>query len=293
MRIPDWLIYTIVLVAISAAVFLHDERRDAGLTIPADIPGAAEPGPGAASETPPGSVGPLLPGPAPLDERVLVQVGDVEDGIGTAFAINRQGDWLTARHVVDGCSMVGLDLGDGRVVKAEDVWTSADSDLALIRTDRAPATVPVDPLQPLRIGDPGYHVGFPQGRSGEVSSRLLARSRLVTRGRYQLDESVLAWVEKDRSDGLEGTLAGMSGGPVFDADGEVVGVTVAESPRRGRIYTAAPDSIARFLQRSGAIAASDEGRPIAQASYHGEADRMRKSQAVMKVVCIAAHSALR
>jgi hypothetical protein len=109
----------------------------------------------------------------------------------------------------------------------------------------------------------------------------------VTRGRYSLDEPVLAWVEQGRTNGIEGTLAGLSGGPVFNASGDVIGVTLAESPRRGRIYTSAPDSIARFLDSQGENILPADGHAISAASYHGEADRLRKTQAVLKVVCMA------
>lgn len=280
MKIPDWLVYAVVLAVVVAALFSQGDRP----TIP---PSAgdfeiAAPEPGADS-TP----GPLLREPNPFDERVLVQVGSVQDGVGTAFAINRSGLWLTARHVVDGCANVGLSVGDGRMILADEVRTSATSDLALLVTDRAPTSLQLDLERPLRVGEAAYHVGYPQGRAGEASSRLLERSSLVTRGRYTMEEQVLAWGETGRSKGLEGTLSGMSGGPVFDASGAVVGVTVAESPRRGRIYTAAPDSIRVFLEEHGVIAPGGDARPLAAASLPAEAERLRRERGVVQVICRA------
>lgn len=278
MRIPDWLVYTLVLTVIVGVLFYSDSRPETEI---------AQPGPSDVVIPIPDDepLGPLLPETNPFDERILVQVGEVENGIGTAFAINQSGLWLTARHVVDGCSQVGLSIGNGRMVPVETMVRSPSSDLALLYTDRAPRTVGVDLGKDMHVGEAGYHIGFPQGVSGEVSSRLLARSRLVTRGRYSLEEGVLAWAETSRSRNLSGTLAGMSGGPVFDSDGAVVGVTVAESPRRGRIYTAAPSSVMRFLDDHSAVAVSGDTVPLAPASFGREADRMRKERAIVKVVC--------
>src|SRR5215510_2753139 len=124
MRIPDWLVYTVVLIVIVATLFSQSGDETAGSLAPYEI---ATPSPDALdpdAETP----GPPLPEADPFDERVLVQVGDAEDGIGTAFAINRSGMWLTARHVVDGCSRVGLSVGDGRMVHVDEVRTSHSSD---------------------------------------------------------------------------------------------------------------------------------------------------------------------
>jgi S1-C subfamily serine protease len=281
MRIPDWLVYAVVLAVIVGTLFWRsgDENLAPGRGAEIAEPERDVSGSGAAER------GPLLPDADPFDERVLVQVGDAEDGIGTAFAINKSGAWLTARHVVDGCSRVGLAVGDGRMVPVDEVHTSRAFDLALLITDRAPAQVPLDLDRELRVGEAGYHVGFPQGRPGEASSHLLARSKLVTTGRYKMEEPVLAWAESDRSEGIDGTLSGMSGGPVFDRDGAVIGVTVAESPRRGRIYTAAPDSISRFLEEQGLVAPGGDAHPLAASSYTREADSLRDERAVVKVLC--------
>lgn len=299
MRIPDWVVYAVVLIVIVGTLFssgsgdkdepwgFRDEKvqtdpefADRGRTPSIEDRDVAIPAP--ESEE---SEGAPLPDSDPFDERVLVQVGDAEDGIGTAFAINQSGAWLTARHVVDGCSRVGLAVGNGRMVRVDAVRTSSNTDLALLLTDRAPTALPLALDRELRIGEPGYHVGFPQGRSGEAISVLESRSNLVTRGRYAMEEPVLAWAEQDRSEGIEGTLSGMSGGPVFNRDGAVVGVTVAESPRRNRIYTASPDSIRSFLEEQGLVAPGGEAHALSASSYTQEADRLREERAVVKVLC--------
>ncbi|MEY2757358.1 MAG: hypothetical protein RIR33_1136 [Pseudomonadota bacterium] len=293
MRIPDWVVYAVVLAVIVGTLFSSGSGDDDPFRVPDDVVQSEIIVPDAILRPEPAvpepETGPTLPDAHPFDERVLVQVGDAEDGIGTAFAINEAGAWLTARHVVDGCSRVGLAVGNGRMVRVEEVHTSDDSDLALLVTDRAPVALQLDLDRELRIGEPGYHVGFPQGMSGEAVSMLESRSNLVTRGRYAMEEPVLAWAEQERTDGIEGTLSGMSGGPVFDRDGTVIGVTVAESPRRGRIYSASPDSIRRFLDGQGLVAPGGDARPISATSYAAEADRLRDSRAVVKVLCRVNH----
>lgn len=302
MRIPDWVVYAVVVIVIVGTLFssgtgkkieqwdTYNERVDvdpeyADRGRAPDIVENEDPDAAPGEPGPDDNSGILLPESDPFDERVLVQVGNAEDGIGTAFAINESGAWLTARHVVDGCSRVGLAVGNGRMVRVDEVRTSQDTDLALLITNRAPASLPLALDRELRIGEAGYHIGFPQGRSGEATSVLESRSNLVTRGRYAMEEPVLAWEERGRSGGIEGTLSGMSGGPVFDRDGAVVGVTVAESPRRNRIYSAAPDSIRRFLEEQGFAAPGGEAHALSASSYSTEADRLRAERAVVKVLC--------
>ncbi len=276
MRVPDWVVYTVALAVVLTTLFVRS-GTDASETPPNPFVRVAL--------APHVEAGPLLPAPDPFDEEVLVQIGEAENGIGTAFAINKSGVWLTARHVVDGCANVGLVVGDGRIASVDKVDISKTSDLALLYTDRAPRALTLDLDRKLRIGEIGYHVGFPQGNSGEATSQLLARSRLVTHGRYELDEPVLSWSETGRSEGVDGTLAGMSGGPVFDAGGAVIGVTVAESARRGRIYTEAPDAIRDFLEDRGLVAPGGDARPLAAETYTRESDRLRREMAVVEVIC--------
>ena len=227
----------------------------------------------------------MLPPPSAFDERVLVQVTAPKSGIGTAFAVNDDGQWLTARHVVEGCSEVSLLVAPGQYAPASSVTISEQFDLALIQTESSPNPAPMNTADDLRIGAYGFHVGYPQGRPGEAASRLLARSNLISRGRRSNSESVLAWAETGRTRGLMGSLGGLSGGPVYDEAGNVRGVIVAESARRGRIYTAAPEAVAEFVKATGIDTVGNLPQEFSTRTYGREADNARRNLQVVKVAC--------
>lgn len=273
MKIPDWLVYTVVLVAVLFGLFTHSDGTDAPPAIPENIklPDVT------------------LPGPSVFDEEVLVQVDDdPKPGVGTAFSIGREGLWLTARHVVENCSDLGIQIGSTSIVPVEKYEVFDSGDLALLYTDGGPEPSRLDLAEDLRVGQVGYHIGYPQGRPGEVASRLLSRSRLTSTGRYRISEPVLAWAESGRTRGLNGSLGGMSGGPLFDSEGDVIGVTIAESPRRGRIYTTAPVSMAAFLAKEADLDIDGgQTRPLTADNYGAEADRLRRNMTVVKVICRA------
>lgn len=266
--IPDWVIYALVLGVVLWAVF-SGGSDDA----PPPPPEAIE------------QEGAMLPPPSAFDERVLVQVTAPKSGIGTAFAINGEGQWLTARHVVDGCNEVALLVAPGQYAPAIRVVVSEQFDLAIIETETSPNPAPINTEDDLRLGAYGFHVGYPQGRPGEAASRLLSRSNLVSRGRRSNSESVLAWAETGRTRGLMGSLGGLSGGPVYDENGNVRGVIVAESSRRGRIYTAAPEAVAEFIKATGADVQGKPPETFSTASYGNKADLARRSLQVVKVAC--------
>jgi len=74
---------------------------------------------------------------------------------------------------------------------------------------------------------------------------------------------------------------------VLDSRGRVVGVTIAEAPRRGRIYTTAPEALAETLTRVGVAAAP--GRlddPITVENYGRVADALRRDLRVAQVMCL-------
>jgi S1-C subfamily serine protease len=275
MRSFDWLIYVGALGLMLAALFALSPSADA----PAPAP-ESEFAKEFAQE-----IGPLLPDPSPLDELVLVQVGAPQNGVGTAFAINETGDWLTARHVVDGCAKVTLEVAPGNYVPVAKVAIDDGNDLALLSTGRSPFPVALRLHDPLHLGAEGFAVGFPQGEPGELATKLVARSRLVTRGRREAEAPILAWAEIGRTEGLVGTLGGISGAPMFDEHGAVRGVVVAESPRRGRVYTTSPQSVEAFLTSQGIALQSGPADEFKVADYGAASDNARRRLQVVKVTC--------
>lgn len=225
-------------------------------------------------------LGPLLPSDSPRDEIVLVDVAPRQSGMGTAFAINNAGMWLTARHVVDSCSSVGLRIGLSRIVTVESQIVR-NSDLAVLNSEWKRRPLPADLESRRQIGEIGYFFGYPQGKPGEVVGSLIGRNRMKVRGRYTNEEAILAWSELGRSRNLTGSLGGLSGAPVLDKDGEIIGVVSAESPRRGRVYTVAP----RYLR--GII--TDPGRgiePLSLETYGVAADKLRRDRRLAQVICL-------
>ena len=273
MKIPDWFIYSVVLAGVLYALFSRSDGTDAPPAIPDEI------------QLPDVT----LPLPSIFDEEVMVELEDTDDpSVGTAFSIGRDGMWLSARHVVEGCSDLAVQVGQSRIVPVQRYETDEDADLALLYTQGGPEPAVLDLQEELRVGQHGYHIGYPQGRAGEVTSRLLARSVLRTTGRYQTSEPVIAWAESGRTRNLVGSLGGMSGGPLFNEHGEVIGVTIAESPRRGRIYTAAPTSLRTFIETEADLNLDGEQtRSLHPDNYGGEGDRLRRNLTIVKVLCRA------
>lgn len=270
-KLPDWLVYAAVVLAILIVAVGRQENADA----PPPPPPVA------------GEEGLPLGAASPFDPEVVVDVpGQAEPGIGTAFSVADTGVWVTARHVVDGCTQTAIVVAPGRGVEAR-VRIDPRGEAAILTTEGGAPPIPLGLDRALHRGDRAFHPGYPQGEPGEATSRLIGRENLVVRGRGARKESVLAWAETGRTDNLKGSLGGLSGAPALDAAGRVVGVTVAESPRRGRIYTTAPETVI------GALAASQQqaagfamGEPITPENYGRVADALRRDLRVAQVICL-------
>jgi len=283
-RLPDWLIYAAVIGALVLAALGRRENADAPQAPPP--PSAEE--------------GVLLAPASAFDPSVVVKAPEapLQPTAGTAFSIADSGVWLTARHVVAGCRKIALMETASLAAEAElapgGLATGAGppSDIAVLVTRGGAPALPLRRDLALHVGERGFHPGFPQGRAGEATSRLIGRQTLVLRnsapGHLALarSEPVLAWAEAGRTDGLHGDLAGLSGAPALDGRGEVVGVTLAEAPRRGRIYTTSPDAMLEALARAHLKpAAAVTGEPVTVDNYGRVADTLRRDLSVAQVVC--------
>ncbi len=222
-----------------------------------------------------------------LPRFVITDDGNTVNSVGTAFAIDDQGLWITARHVVGGCDYLVFRMPKGRPsYLTTQVWINPLSDTALVEGPKAEAGFPIA-AAPDGNGANAYHVGFPQAKPGDVWSKVIGPGRMVTRGVHRSDEPVVAYAVVKRFPSFTGTLGGISGGPIFDSDGQVVGVSVAESPRKGRIIGAVPQSFERLYQEAGKRPANKarEGSKLTPSNVRDFGDRVRRSSRVARVYC--------
>ena len=269
-RSSDLLLYGGAVVLLILLAVSQQERADAPAAPPPVV-----------GDTTLGSTAGLGAGPVKrLPQKALGQAS------GTAFSVSDAGVWITARHVVDGCRRAAVLVAPGRGVQAR-VISDKLSDVAVLVTQGGAPPLPIAPRYPLQSGQIAFHPGYPRGQAGEAASRFLGPFWLPSAFRGAPAEAVQAWAEVGRTDGLQGSLAGLSGAPVLDGAGQVVGVTLAESPRRGRIYSAPRKAIGAALAEAGqkpAVFAT--GQPITTDNYGRAADGLRRDLSVAEVVCL-------
>lgn len=225
-----------------------------------------------------------LPGPSAGDPVVDVTPGKPCDDacIGTAFAVGDQGHWVTAQHVVRGCRRIAIVTGPGCGIAAVPLATHPDADVVLLASRRsAPALSRGERV--LFEGQDGFHVGYPHGDPGDVHGEPMGRVRV--RGMHAREPGLL-WAEVAREPDDDLPLGGLSGGPVLDRRGGVIGVAIAASPRRGRVTSAAPESIDELLAGAGLALREGTGdATVARSNYAAVGSRLRKRLTVAKVVC--------
>jgi len=270
-RLPDWLIYVAAVLALLVAAVGRQERADA--------PQAPPPVPGEA--------GVPLSAFLPFDPaRIVTLPRQTQPRSGTAFSVSDSGVWLTAAHVLKGCGQVAVVVAPGRGVAAQAIIDPL-LDVAVLKTQGGAPALPLGRSADVRSGDRGFHPGFPQGAPGEAASRLLGADELAGAGRGASARPVMAWTEVGRTDGLEGMLDGLSGAPVLDASGQVVGLTLAEAPRRGRIYSVSPETLRTALAGAGVKPSTvARGEAVNVENYGRVADSLRRDLRVARVVCL-------
>jgi len=177
------------------------------------------------------------------------------NGVGTAFAVDGKGTYVTARHVVDGCKGVYFVTGPQRLEQVKSFVSARKRDFAVIKAERGPKTHLLLTVKAPARGDNGYMMGYPQGKAADVRATVIGKTEMRSSGRYHIREPVIAWVERERKPYFGGSLGGISGGPVFNSVGHIIGTVVAGAPRRGRVYSTHP----KVFDETGLMTASREG----------------------------------
>ncbi|MDB5440631.1 MAG: serine protease [Caulobacteraceae bacterium] len=268
-RLPDWSVYAASLAAVLLASGARLEHADAPPPPNLGVGGSA--------------ADPDAQAPAGPSVRIAASLGQ-GPRIGSAFSVNEAGVWLTARHVVDACRSVVVLTGPGHGVAARVVIDSA-AEAAVLLTNGGPPGLPLAAAMAKR-GSEAFHPGFPRGRPGEAASRLLGGETFIERGRDRRAYGVLTWAEAGHTLGLSGALPGLSGAPALNEAGEVVGITIAQTPRRGRLFTTTTAQMRHALALAGAApSAGLAGQPIDTGNYGRVADDLRRELRVAQVVC--------
>jgi serine protease Do len=148
--------------------------------------------------------------------------------LGSGFIIDPAGYIVTNNHVIEDAEEIMVLTHDNEELKATIVGRDEKTDLALLKVD---AKRPLPALkwgdsEALRIGDWVMAIGNPFGLGGSVTAGIVsARQRDINSGPYD------DYIQTDAS-----INRGNSGGPMFNMDGEVVGINTAIfSPSGGSV----------------------------------------------------------
>ncbi|SPH18831.1 Periplasmic pH-dependent serine endoprotease DegQ [Defluviimonas aquaemixtae] len=154
--------------------------------------------------------------------------GQAQQGVGSGFVISEDGLIVTNQHVVDGAETVRIKFADGTTLDANVVGTDPLTDIALLNVDadKPLPTVKFGNSDSVRVGDEVIAMGNPFGLGGTVTSGIVsAKARDIQAGPFD------DYIQTDAA-----INRGNSGGPLFNADGEVIGMNTAIfSPDGGSI----------------------------------------------------------
>jgi serine protease Do len=150
------------------------------------------------------------------------------NSLGSGFIIDPSGIIVTNNHVIADADEINVILNDGTKIKADIVGIDKKTDLAVlkIKPPKPLTAVKFGDSDKLRLGDWVIAIGNPFSLGGTVTAGIVsAKNRDISNGPYD------SYIQTDAA-----INRGNSGGPLFNLDGEVVGVnTLIISPSGGSI----------------------------------------------------------
>jgi len=143
---------------------------------------------------------------------------------GSGFILSDDGYVMTNNHVIENSTEITVTFNDGSVMPAKLIGTDQRSDLALLKVsaDDLP-TVKIGDSQQLKIGEWVLAIGSPFGFDHTVTAGIVSGKK-----RNLPNESYVPYIQTDVA-----INPGNSGGPLFNLNGEVVGVNAQIYTRSG------------------------------------------------------------
>lgn len=137
--------------------------------------------------------------------------------LGSGFIISSDGYIVTNHHVIDGAEEITITLNDQREYTAELVGSDARSDLAVLKIDETGlASVTLGNSENLKVGEWVLAIGSPFGLSYSVSAGIIS---YMGRSLPSDGSSYVSYIQTDVA-----INPGHSGGPLFNLQGEVIGI---------------------------------------------------------------------
>ena len=147
--------------------------------------------------------------------------------LGSGFIIDTKGIVVTNNHVIQDAEDIIVRVNGDKEFKAKVIGADPLSDIAVLQLDTKENFLPVKfgDSDKARIGDWVIAIGNPFGLGGTVTSGIIsARNRSIGLSRYE------DYIQTDAS-----INSGNSGGPLFDMNGNVIGINTAILGRSGSI----------------------------------------------------------
>ncbi len=141
------------------------------------------------------------------------------DALGSGFVISEDGYIVTNNHVIEGADSIEIEFFTGEKLKAVLVGTDLKTDIALLKveSEKPLPFVSFGNSDLSRVGDWVIAMGNPLGQGFSVSAGIVsARGRELNPGAYE------DFIQTDAA-----INQGNSGGPLFNMDGQVIGVNTA------------------------------------------------------------------
>ena len=147
--------------------------------------------------------------------------------LGSGFIIDAKGIVVTNNHVIQDAEDIIVRVDGDKEFKAKVIGSDPLSDIAVLKLETKEKFTPVKfgDSDKARIGDWVIAIGNPFGLGGTVTSGIIsARNRSIGLSRYE------DYIQTDAS-----INSGNSGGPLFDMNGDVIGINTAILGRNGSI----------------------------------------------------------